>query len=142
MNASPSLRVVTWNIRLGVESSLARIAERLSMMDPDLVALQEVGRHWVMGEPGDQAAVLARGVDLPHHHFFPALWTRPCRDLHGLAGRLWPLGEDGEPNRAGLSPDEPLPRYGVAVLSRFPLSALRRVPLPRTRVLLAPLWPV
>lgn len=123
------LRVVTWNIRLGVESSLGRIGETLAALGPDIVALQEVGHGWVMGEPVDQAARLAELAGLPHARFVPALWTEPGRELRGLAQRLWPL-EDAV--AAGHDPDT-VPRYGVALLSRFPVRRLERTPLPRER---------
>lgn len=121
------LRVVTWNIRLGLESSLARVAAVLGDLEPDVVALQEVGHGWVMGEPGDQAALIAARAGLPHARFVPALWTEPGRELRGLGQRLWPL-EDAL--AAGREPAA-LPRFGVALLSRLPLAELRRTPLPR-----------
>ena len=123
------MRVLTWNIRLAVESSLARIAAVLAGAEPDIVALQEVGCGWVMGPPGDQVARIAALAGLPHHRFFPALWTEPDRGLAGLASRLHPLEQA---LAAGLDLER-VPRYGVALLSRFPLSEVRAAPLPRAR---------
>lgn len=123
------LRVVTWNIRLGVESSLDRVAATLADLAPDIVALQEVGCGWVMGAPGDQAAAVAARCGLPHARFVPALWTEPSGDLRGLGQRLWPLEEAVA---AGHDPAK-VPRYGVALLSRFPVGPVRRTPLPRER---------
>jgi endonuclease/exonuclease/phosphatase family metal-dependent hydrolase len=121
------LRVVTWNVRVGIESSLARLGVVLRDLEPDVVALQEVGCGWVMGEPGDQAAVVAAAAGLPHARFVPALWTEPTRELRGLGQRLWPM--EAAP-AAGHDPDM-APRYGVALLSRFPVATLARTPLPR-----------
>jgi alpha-N-acetylglucosaminidase len=57
--ATPSrLRVVTWNIRAGLSSSLDTIAEKLAAFDADVIALQEVDRHADRSGDVDQAAEL------------------------------------------------------------------------------------
>jgi endonuclease/exonuclease/phosphatase family metal-dependent hydrolase len=53
------LRVVTWNIRAALSSSLDQIAQDLFALAPDVVMLQEVDRHTSRSGDVDQAAVLA-----------------------------------------------------------------------------------
>lgn len=97
------MRLVTYNIRLGVESDLAAIADaiRLACACPDLVALQEVGDHWNMGEHTDQTATLAAHLGLAHHTFADALTD----------------------DRGG--------RYGIALMSPHAIEDIRVTPLPR-----------
>ena len=59
-------RVVSYNIRLGLDSSLARIAEILANLRPDIICLQEVGNNWVMGEKVDMTATIADGLGLAY----------------------------------------------------------------------------
>ncbi len=72
-----NLTLVSYNIRLGVESDLVAIADAIRLTcagaSPDLVALQEVGDHWNMGEHTDQTATLAAHLGLAHHTFAGAL---------------------------------------------------------------------
>lgn len=98
-----TLDVVTYNIRLGVESSLAAVAAAVASGSaaPDLLALQEVGDHWNMGERVDQARVVADHLGLPYAVFAGALTDR----------------EGG--------------RYGIALCARHPLEDIRVTPLPR-----------
>lgn len=92
----------TYNIRIGIETSLADVAAAtVAAGVPDLLALQEVGVRWCMGECVDQPAVLGAAVGLPHHAFAGAL-------LHTRGGR-----------------------FGVALLSRWPLEAVQTTNLPR-----------
>lgn len=94
------LDVMTYNIRLGVESSLAAVAAAVGPA-PDLLALQEVGDRWNMGEPVDQARVIADHLGLLHAVFAGAL-----TDVDGG-------------------------RYGIALCARHPLVDVRVTPLPR-----------
>lgn len=100
---SPSvLRVMTYNIRLGVESSLDAVADAVAALGtPDVLALQEVGHHWHMGQRTDQARHIADRLGLPHAVF------------------------------AGALTDAAGGRYGIALCSRGPLSAVRVEALPR-----------
>lgn len=109
---SRSLSVMTYNIRLGVESSLAAVADVIAAAGtPDLLALQEVGDRWNMGERVDQARAIADRLALPHAVF------------------------------AGALTDAAGGRYGVALCCRHPLDAVRIERLPRgedeQRVMLA-----
>ena len=70
----PTLTVMTWNIRLGIESSLKAVGDAvLAAGVPDVLALQEIGVEWNMGEKVDQPRVLAKQIGLPHHLFVGAL---------------------------------------------------------------------
>jgi len=62
--APSRLRVVTWNIRAALSSSLDTIAERLADFDADVIALQEVDRHAARSGDVDQAAVLAERLGM------------------------------------------------------------------------------
>ncbi len=96
------MKFMTWNIRLGIQEGLEPIAEALCAQDADIVALQEVGRRWVMGPRGDTTARLAQLAGYDHHFFVPSLsWFPPAQ-------------------------------YGHAILSKYPLEQPRIVRLPRS----------
>jgi len=102
------LRVATWNIRIGIETSMAAVAESLRAAFPgdaalDLLALQEIAVDWRMGERMDQPAFLASALGLPHHAF------------------------------AGSLTDARGGRFGIALLSRWPLASVDTTLLPRER---------
>ena len=95
--------VMTYNIRVGIETSLAEIAAAVQAIGvPDVLALQEVGLRWRMGEPVNQAAVIGDAIGLPFHAFAGALLDAPSGG-----------------------------RFGVALLSRFPLDGVHTTNLPR-----------
>ncbi len=63
--STPStLRVVTWNIRSALSSSLEQIAADLAALDPDVVMLQEVDRHADRSGDVDQASELAEKLGM------------------------------------------------------------------------------
>lgn len=96
------LEVVSYNIRLGVESSLRRVAAAVGAGGvPDVLALQEVGDRWNMGERVDQARAIADHLGLAHAVFAGAL-----------------VDEDGG-------------RYGIALCARWPLAEVGVECLPR-----------
>lgn len=102
MNATDPLRLMTYNVRVGVESSLAEVAAAVRAAGvPDLLAFQEIGVRWNMGEPVDQPRVLADALGLPHVTF------------------------------AGALVDDQGGEFGVALASRWPLDAIEVTPLPR-----------
>ncbi len=119
------MKLLTWNIRLCRDSSIAEVAGAIRRVGADLVVLQEVGRDWVMGAPGDQTHDLAQRAGYPHSRFFPALFTDPSAPVP-FAERLYPMAE---------APAEAvgLPRYGIALLSRRPFCETGSIPLPRER---------
>ncbi len=97
------LRVATYNIRLGLEQGLSAVANVLSSLDVDVVALQEAGVNWVMGEPVDQPQVVSQHLGLGHVVFTTTI-TRG--EVH---------------------------HFGHALLSRFPILDVEHVDCPRHR---------
>lgn len=95
------MRFMTYNIKLGLQEGLRPITEIVRRVDPDVLALQEVGCNWRMGPPGDTTARLALRTGLRHRIFIPTIVD---------AGAL---------------------RYGHALLSRWPLRRVRRFELTR-----------
>ncbi len=96
------LRVLTYNIHAGTGTDgrldLARTAAAIRGTRADVVALQEVDVHWdARSDFRDQAGDLARALRM-------RVFFAPIYDLDPPA------------------PDRPRRRYGVALLSRFPLS--------------------
>ncbi len=96
-----ALRVLTYNIHAGIGSDgrldLARTAAAIRATRADVVALQEVDVHWdARSDFRDQAGDLARVLRM-------RVFFAPIYDL--------------EPH----TPGAPRRRYGVAVLSRFPV---------------------
>ncbi|WP_448073571.1 endonuclease/exonuclease/phosphatase family protein [Georgenia yuyongxinii] len=84
--------------------SLTEAAAQLRAIDADVVLAQEVDRHQPRSGRVDQAAVLARELDLRHHRFAASRGGSAT----GLARR---------PRRTAV----PGPAYGVALLSRHPV---------------------
>jgi endonuclease/exonuclease/phosphatase family metal-dependent hydrolase len=106
-----ALTVMTYNIRQGrdVEGGLdlARTAAVIEAQQPDLVALQEVGRHWSAdSDHRDQPAELER------------LLGMQC---------VFAANLDRDPARPG----GPRRQYGIAILTAWPVLASRHVLLPR-----------
>ena len=86
------LTVMTYNVRVGIETSLDTIISDLRAgPSVDLIAFQEIGVNWNMGECVDQPRYLAEGLGLDHVVFAGAL-------------------TDG---RGG--------QFGIALASRFPI---------------------
>jgi endonuclease/exonuclease/phosphatase family metal-dependent hydrolase len=96
------LRVATWNVRIGIETSMQCLLDALHQTPTlDLLALQEIAVDWRMGERMDQPAFLARGLGLPYCAF------------------------------AGALTDDAGGRFGVALLSRWPFRTVDVTQLPR-----------
>ena len=96
------VHAMTYNIRLGIESNLLEVAQGITCDGtPDIVALQEVGNHWNMGERIDQTTYLADAVGLEHSTFIGALQ------------------------------DESGGEYGIALLSRWPITDPIRIRHPQ-----------
>lgn len=106
--ASPDLplRVMSWNIAAG-HGNLDSIATGIRAAKADLVALQEVDVHWdSRSNFADQAQVLAERLGM--QVCFAPIYRLPAAE----AGR-------------------PVREYGVALLSRFPITAFRNDTLSR-----------
>jgi endonuclease/exonuclease/phosphatase family metal-dependent hydrolase len=79
----PTLRLMTYNIKHGAESSLEQVADVINAEQPDLVALQEV----------DVDADRSGNVDQPHRlsqltgmaSLFRSATTLPTNGLYGVA---------------------------------------------------------
>src|SRR5215218_38020 len=103
--------LMSYNIRQGRDVDgvldLGRIAAVIGGQSPDLVALQEVGRHWSADSDfRDQAAELARLLQM---------------------ASVFGATLDRDP----LQPGAPRRQYGTAILSAWPLSASQNILLPR-----------
>lgn len=118
--AEPStLRVASYNLLHGISLrsgavDLDAAAAVVAGLDADVIALQEVDRGLRRSGGVDQVAVLAERSGL-HGVFAPALTGDPDRSWTTVDG-----DGDGDAGEA----------YGVGLLSRLPLHAVRRVPLP------------
>jgi endonuclease/exonuclease/phosphatase family metal-dependent hydrolase len=85
------MRLMTYNIRLGIQQGLDPIARHITAQRADVVALQEVGDHWVMGPSGDTTRELSRLTELPYAlHIGTILRREEARYGHALLSR-WPL---------------------------------------------------
>lgn len=96
-----ALRVMSYNILHGAGTDgvfdLSRTADTIHAQHPDVVGLQEVDDHWdVRSNFVDEPVALAKALHM--HVFFGAIYDLP------------PL-TTGAPDR----------RYGVAILSRYPI---------------------
>ncbi|GAA3812789.1 endonuclease/exonuclease/phosphatase family protein [Nocardioides panacisoli] len=122
------MRLVTFNILNGrsqhdqqVDVEVLRAAVR--DLDPDVLALQEVDRNQPRSQMADLTAVAAEAMGAVDHRFVAA--------LAGSPGATWTAATGDE------QPDDAA--YGIALLSRCPVTAWQVVRLPalRTRV---PMW--
>lgn len=112
------MRLATFNILHGTvpatgEVDLALLARQVASLDPDVIALQEVDRHQPRSGSEDQAARLAAATGAVDHLFAPA--------MVGLPGQWAPATGAERPDA---------PTYGVALLSRIPVTDWRVVRLP------------
>lgn len=82
------MRFVTYNIRLGIQEGVDALGDVLRPERPDVLALQEVGRAWTMGPPGDTTKELACALGLSHHHFVPCIDEEGAQYGHALLSRF------------------------------------------------------
>jgi endonuclease/exonuclease/phosphatase family metal-dependent hydrolase len=107
-----TLTVMTYNIHQGRDTDgvldLDRIADVIRAQNADLVALQEVGRHWSADSAfRDQAADLGRLLSVEF---------------------VFGANLDRDPPEPGA----PRRQYGTAILSSWPVLESRNILLPRT----------
>ena len=119
------MRIATFNILHGRspdddEVHVDRLATAVAALDADVLALQEVDRNQARSRNADLTQVAADAMGAHEHRFVAA--------LSGSPGSTW-FAATGEEQ-----PDDAA--YGIALLSRYPLSAWQVVRLPaiRTRV--------
>ncbi|MGN6253132.1 MAG: endonuclease/exonuclease/phosphatase family protein [Marmoricola sp.] len=112
------MRLATFNIlngrSLGDDHVVsARLAEAVRSLDADVLALQEVDRNQPRSDHADLTAVAAEAMGAPEHRFVAALTGSPA---------TW-MAADGteQPDAAA---------YGIALLSRHPVTAWQTVRLP------------
>ncbi|MGZ6734509.1 MAG: endonuclease/exonuclease/phosphatase family protein [Nocardioides sp.] len=113
------MRLVTFNILHGrsperSEVDIAIFADAIKSLDADVLALQEVDRNQVRSGRADLTAVAADAMGADHHLFVAA--------LAGSPGATWTAATGEE------QPDSAA--YGIALLSRFPVTSWEVVRLP------------
>ena len=128
MGTGPTMRVATFNILHGRnpaddEVDVATYASAIAGLDADVLALQEVDRNQPRSHMADLTALAAEAMGAGEHRFAAA--------MSGSPGATWvaATGEE-QPDAAA---------YGVALLSRHPVSAWNVVKLPVLKVP-SPFW--
>jgi endonuclease/exonuclease/phosphatase family metal-dependent hydrolase len=116
------MRVASFNILHGRALSdqrvdLDRLADAIKVLDPDILALQEVDRLQPRSHGADLTAVAADAMGAVSHRFVAA--------LAGTPGATWMAAtEDDVPGIAS---------YGIALLSRYPARSWQVLRLPQIR---------
>jgi endonuclease/exonuclease/phosphatase family metal-dependent hydrolase len=95
---------------------LDRLRAAITELDPDVLALQEVDRRQSRSQHADLARVAADAMGASEHRFVPT--------LAGTPGALWSLS--GPAHRARGE-------YGIALLTRMPVTRWQELPLPALR---------
>jgi len=113
------VRLATWNVLHGrsLPDDVSRpdvLARCCASLEADLLALQEVDRDQPRSGNADQTALVAEAMGAVDWRFVPA--------LHGTPGETWRRAEDADPGGTA---------YGIALLSRLPVSSWRTLRLPR-----------
>jgi endonuclease/exonuclease/phosphatase family metal-dependent hydrolase len=123
LGTAPAMRVATFNILNGRTPStddvdVDALREAVASLDADVLALQEVDRNQPRSEHHDLTAIAAESMGAVDHHFVAA--------LHGSPGSTWEAATgDEQPDAA---------TYGIALLSRCPVTAWQVVRLPAVPV--------
>ncbi|MDT7744942.1 MAG: hypothetical protein QOE59_4020 [Actinomycetota bacterium] len=151
------MRLVTWNVLHGCspddgQVDLDRFAAAVRSLDADVLALQEVDRGQARSQGADLTALAAEAMGARDHRFAAALvgppgaWSAaPEEDRVGGPGEAAADATATLPAAAPervealVDPSPPEPAYGVALISRLPVTTWRVVrvpPLPRPILLL------
>lgn len=114
------MRLVTFNLLHGrslidQEVDLDRLRAAIRVLDPDVLALQEVDRDQPRSHLADLTAVAAEAMGAVAHRFAPAIVGLPA-----AGGPRTPQSD-----RPGVA------AYGIALLSRYPASRWQVHRLPR-----------
>ena len=119
------MRIATFNILNGRtqhddDVDVSVLQEAVAALDPDVLALQEVDHLQQRSGHADLTALAAEAMGAPDHRFVAA--------LAGSPGATWTAATGDE------QPDDAA--YGIALLSRFPVTGWEviRLPAPRTRI--------
>ncbi len=128
--AAGAMKVVTANVLHGRDPGdgvvdLDRYAAGLAALDADVLALQEVDLHQPRSHRSDLAAVAARACGLPHWRFLP--------QYTGLRGAAWARADGSADLARRLARAPGTAAYGIALLSRHPVTAWRELRLPWLR---------
>ncbi|MVA76334.1 endonuclease [Auraticoccus sp. F435] len=116
------MRLATFNILHGRTPAddtvvLDRLREAVAVLDPDVLALQEVDRDQPRSHRADLTAVAAEAMGAVSHRFAAA--------LTGTPGATWMAATAEEvPGQAS---------YGISLLSRYPVRSWQVLRLPRIR---------
>lgn len=123
------MRLVTFNLLHGrslidQEVDLDRLRAAVRVLDPDVLALQEVDREQPRSHLADLTAVAAEAMGAVAHRFAPAILGTP--------GPGWPPQTDQTDQSSAAA-------YGIALLSRYPATNWQVHRLPRVPVRF-PMW--
>ncbi len=97
------MKVISFNIKVGVDSHISSIATDLYRMMPDIAVFQEIGKHWNMGVSVHQTAYLCSALGFQYQYFVPAL-----QDRHGG-------------------------QFGISLISRYPIENAHYELLPQIK---------
>ncbi len=112
------LRIATFNILHGRSLSdgevhLRRFGRAVAGLDADILCMQEVDRDQPRSTGADLTSIAAEAADAPYHRF--------AATLRGEPGVWFAATGEGQPGES---------EYGIAIVSRHPVTRWRRLALP------------
>ena len=109
-------RVLSFNIRVGVDSSLTQVASDLCRLNADLSAFQELAKHWSLGRSIDQTHYLASAQGHENHTFMPLLQRAWSSDPYqGGLFHFEPFEFQGLSNETSKTYQDKFGYYGIGV---------------------------